>query len=359
MSTYFNEQLNALKATPKQWLITGCAGFIGSNLLEALLRAGQTVRGLDNFATGYQANLDDVYRVVGPDAWQNFEFINGDITDLQTCQRACENIDYVLHQAALGSVPRSIAAPINSHEANVNGFLNMLIASRDQKIQRLVYASSSSVYGDHPDLPKIEDRVGTPLSPYAATKAVNELYATVYANTYGVSCIGLRYFNVFGARQNVNGPYAAVIPRWIQNLMAGESGLINGDGETSRDFCYVQNAVQANILAAITPHAGKPHEVFNVAFRQQTSLKDLYMLISDIVAELSPGLAPEQPQMGPFRQGDVRHSLADIDKIKSMLGYSPTHDIRAGLAETVPWYLMKQSQGTTLSPRAPQGLAAE
>lgn len=345
----YQQHLESLGTTPVTWLVTGCAGFIGSNLLEALLLAGQQVRGLDNFATGYRANLEDVRTVVGDEAWQRFEFIEGDITDPATCQRACEGVTYVLHQAALGSVPRSIAAPAISHDANVNGFLNMLLAARDQGVKRFVYASSSSVYGDHPALPKVEGRVGTPLSPYAATKAVNELYATVHANTYSLSCVGLRYFNVFGPRQNVNGPYAAVIPRWVECALSGVAGTIHGDGETSRDFCYVANAVQANILAAVAAFDSQPHEVFNVACHQQTSLLTLYGLIGTFVQEIDGNNETIPPIMTPFRQGDVRHSLADITKIQSLIGYQPTHDIRSGLRETVRWY---QSRKVYASPQS-------
>lgn len=316
---------------PKRWLVTGAAGFIGSALCEALLAAGQEVMALDNLSTGFKANLDDV---VKRSPGGLLRFIQGDIRDLETCQRACADVHFVLHQAALGSVPRSIKDPLASHQSNVDGFVNMMIAARDQKVQRFVYASSSSVYGDHPALPKTEPNIGTPLSPYAVTKRTNELYAQTFQQHYGLPCVGLRYFNVFGRRQNPQGAYAAVIPLWISQLKAGEASYINGDGETSRDFCYVDNAVQANLLAALKP-AFAEARIFNIAFGGRTTLNDLFAAISERVR---PGTKP-QPIHRPFRDGDIRHSHADISAARRDLGYEPTHDVMAGLDETVRWYL--------------------
>ncbi|WLT30180.1 NAD-dependent epimerase/dehydratase family protein [Geothrix sp. PMB-07] len=334
----FDEVLAELKAAPKTWLVTGVAGFIGSNLLEALLKAGQTVVGLDNFATGSQANLDDVKGVVGPEAWARFSFIHGDIRNLADCQRACENVDYVLHEAALGSVPRSIEDPIATNQANIDGFLNMLVASRDQKVKRFVYAASSSTYGDHPDLPKREDKIGQPLSPYAVTKLVNELYAKVFGNTYGLQTIGLRYFNVFGRRQSPNGPYAAVIPLWIAGLMRKKAVAINGDGETSRDFCYVENVVQANLLAATATNPDASSQVYNVAFGGRTTLNQLHEKLRTRLARHDAAIAALEPDYRPFRGGDVRHSQADISKAAGLLGYAPQFDVDRGLDEALAWY---------------------
>lgn len=335
---HFDEALAALKAAPKTWLVTGVAGFIGSNLLEALLKAGQTVVGLDNFATGSQANLDDVKTVVGPEAWARFTFIRGDIRNLADCQRACEGADYVLHEAALGSVPRSIEDPIATNQANIDGFLNMLVASRDQKVRRFVYAASSSTYGDHPDLPKREDKIGQPLSPYAVTKLVNELYAKVFGSTYGLQTIGLRYFNVFGRRQSPNGPYAAVIPLWIAGLMRRKAVAINGDGETSRDFCYVENVVQANLLAATAADPAATGQVYNVAFGGRTTLNQLHEKLRSRLARHDAAIAALEPDYRPFRGGDVRHSQADISKAAGLLGYAPQFDVDRGLDEALAWY---------------------
>ncbi|MDR3414066.1 MAG: SDR family oxidoreductase [Formivibrio sp.] len=384
------EQLQSdLRGAPKKWLVTGVAGFIGSNLLETLLRLDQHVVGLDNFSTGKQANLDEVKSLVPPAQWARFKFVEGDTTDLPTCERVCAGVDFVLHQAALGSVPRSIKDPINSHNSNVTGFLNMLVAARDAKVRRFVYASSSSVYGDHPDLPKVEHTTGTVLSPYAATKAMNELYAGVFARTYGLSSIGLRYFNVFGPRQDPEGAYAAVIPKWIAALLHGELVVINGDGETSRDFCYVANAVQANLLAACTvfsteggdtltlenrkqkaksrkqtAEGGSPltteirkqkaesrdqkaevggalaatAEIFNVAVGERTTLNELFQLLQDGLCQQDANLPKQKPVYREFRAGDVRHSLADISKATGLLGYKPTHRIGQGLAVAMDWY---------------------
>ena len=328
-----------LSAEPKRWLVTGAAGFIGSNLLQTLLTLGQYVTGLDNFATGHRRNLDDVRLNVGEEAWQQFRFIEGDIANLETCQQACEGVDYVLHQAALGSVPRSIKDPITSNQANVVGFLNMLVAARDSQVKRFVYAASSSTYGDHPGLPKVEDRIGQPLSPYAVTKYVNELYANVFARIYGLDSIGLRYFNVFGKRQDPNGAYAAVIPKWIGLLLSGHACTINGDGETSRDFCYIENVVQANLLAATSDRSEALNQIYNIAYGEKTSLNELFGFIRDRLTKAVPQLSNQQPIYQSFRQGDIRHSLADISKARKLLGYRPTHSVRQGLEEALDWYV--------------------
>lgn len=337
MTSAYQTLLAELPANPKAWLVTGAAGFIGSHLVENLLRLNQRVVGLDNFATGHQRNLDEVRALVSPQQWSNFRFIEGDIRDIDTCRAACSGIDYVLHQAALGSVPRSINDPIQSNATNIVGFLNMLVAARDAAVKSFTYAASSSTYGDHPALPKVEQFIGKPLSPYAVTKYVNELYAEVFARTYGFKTIGLRYFNVFGARQDPDGAYAAVIPKWTAAMINNGTIKINGDGETSRDFCYVANAVQANLLAAVADESSKD-QVFNVAFGQRTSLNELFVLIrSTLAANAVEYFAP--PIHGDFRAGDVRHSLADIGKARELLGYEPAYGLRAGVAEAMPWYI--------------------
>lgn len=339
------EHLQAeLLAQPRRWLVTGAAGFIGSHLTERLLRLGQTVVGLDNFATGHQRNLDEVLELVGEENAARFQFIEGDIRDLDVCRAACEHVELVLHQAALGSVPRSLQDPINSHKTNVDGFLNMLVAARDAGIRRFVYASSSSVYGDEPTLPKVEGREGRLLSPYAATKHMNEVYARIFQDAYGIECIGLRYFNVFGPRQDPNGPYAAVMPRWIEALLSGKRIQIFGDGETSRDFCFVNNAVQANLLAATTVEAAATNQVYNVACADRTTLKELFGWIRERVAKHEPAAATVVPEHAGFRAGDVRHSLADIGKAMELLGYEPTHLIEAGLDITVDWYALREQR---------------
>ena len=320
------------------WLVTGAAGFIGSNLVETLLRLNQRVVGLDNYATGSPRNLDQVRDLVGSEKWKNFRQIEGDIKDANTCRQACTGVDYVLHQAALGSVPRSIALPVDSHASNVTGFLNVLVAARDCGVKRLVYASSSAVYGDHPDLPKVEETIGHCLSPYAATKRANEIYADVFARCYGLQTIGLRYFNVFGPRQDPNGPYAAVIPKWIAAMIAREPIVINGDGLTSRDFCYVANVVQANLLAATEPMTDGASEIFNVAVHARTTLNELFGFLRGRLLPHYPQLQDCQPVYQDFRSGDVRHSEADVSKAKSLLGYRPTHTIEAGLSEALDWY---------------------
>ena len=325
-----------LKQTPKTWLVTGVAGFIGSNLLETLLKLDQKVVGLDNFATGYQYNLDEVQGLVTPQQWANFNFIEGDIRHFEDCQKACVGVDYILHEAALGSVPRSLADPITTNAANITGFLNMLVAARDAKVSSFTYAASSSTYGDHPALPKVEEHIGNPLSPYAVTKYVNELYANVFSKTYNFHSIGLRYFNVFGKRQNPKGAYAAVIPTWTSLLLQKEQVFINGDGETSRDFCYIQNAVQANILAATALNV-QESAVYNIAFGERISLNQLYQEISNNLKSIAK-LEEVQPYYRDFRTGDVRHSLADISKAKKVLGYYPEYSVTAGLKEAVEWY---------------------
>ena len=337
MNTY--EKLKEqMLAKPKVWLVTGVAGFIGSNLLETLLRMNQRVIGLDNYATGSRRNLEQVRDLVGLDRWRYFQQMDGDIRDLDTCKRASQGVDYVLHQAALGSVPRSIKNPIDTHATNVTGFLNMLIAARDNGVKRLVYASSSSVYGDHPDLPKVEDKIGRCLSPYAVTKRTNELYAEVFARCYSQESVGLRYFNVFGPRQDPNGPYAAVIPRWIAAMIKNEPVLINGDGETTRDFCYVANVVQANLLAATAQPPEAANEVYNVALHARTSLNQLFALLQDQLLPCYPHLKNCRPAYQDFRCGDVLHSEADISKAGRLLGYKPSHTVEQGLSEALDWY---------------------
>jgi UDP-N-acetylglucosamine 4-epimerase len=328
------------------WLISGVAGFIGSNLLRTLLQLGQKVVGLDNFATGHRRNLEYVRQRVGADGWRDFDFIEGDIRDLDVCQRASRDVDYVLHQAALGSVPRSIDDPITTNESNIDGFLNMLVAARDSRVRRFVYAASSSTYGDHPALPKVEDVIGKPLSPYAVTKYVNELYADVFSRCYGMASIGLRYFNIFGPCQDPEGAYAAVIPKWVACMLSGEAVYINGDGETSRDFCYIENAIQANLLAATAVKGEAVNQVYNVAVNEQTTLNQLFEMIRNLLLESVPGLDVPPPDYRDFRPGDVRHSLADISKAARLLGYSPTHRIGSGLRETMHWYIENAVTGS-------------
>ena len=385
--TPYTQLQTRLSTEPHTWLITGVAGFIGSNLLEALLKLNQRVVGLDNFATGHQRNLDEVQTLVTPTQWSNFNFIQGDIRNLDDCQKAmvfpplplgegrgegkgvnkveAMPVEFILHQAALGSVPRSVADPITTNATNICGFLNMLVAARDanggQGVKRFVYAASSSTYGDHPALPKVEGTIGKPLSPYAVTKYVNELYADVFGKTYGLKSIGLRYFNVFGPRQDPNGAYAAVIPKWIASMIQGEPVYINGDGETSRDFCYINNAVQANLLAAtvavipaastvipaqagIQPPESPINQVYNVAVGERTTLNELYAQLKNNLLPHYPHLQAVQPIYRDFRSGDVRHSQADISKAKRLLGYAPTQRIDQGLALAMPWYIAKKKQ---------------
>ena len=335
----YQEILKQLNEQPKKWLITGVAGFIGSNLLETLLKNNQQVVGLDNFSTGHQHNLDQVKDLVSAEQWKSFTFIEGDMRDLGTCNKACDSVDYVLHQAALGSVPRSLEDPITTNENNISGYLNMLVAARDAKVSRFVYAASSSTYGDHPDLPKVEDKIGNPLSPYAVTKVVNELYAQVFARTYDFNTIGLRYFNIFGQRQDPEGAYAAVIPKWVADLIANKPVYINGDGETSRDFCYIDNVMQANILSATTTNPDAVDQVYNVAVGDRTTLNELFESIRLGLTEKFTHLETFKVTYRDFRAGDVRHSLADVSKAEKLLGYSPTHRIGEGMQVALNWYV--------------------
>ncbi len=326
-----------MKQSPSTWLVTGCAGFIGSNLIEHLLKLGQKVTGLDNFLTGHQKNLDMVEALVGPEAWKNFRFIRGDIRDLDTCREACKGAEHVLHEAALGSVPRSINDPVATNSCNITGYLNMLVAARDAGVKSFVYASSSSIYGDSQTLPKVEDHIGNCLCPYAVTKRVNELYADVFARCYNFAAIGLRYFNVFGQRQDPFAAYAAVIPQWFSCLLRNETVYVNGDGETSRDFCYIDNVVQANLLASFAKDEAR-NEVYNVAFGQRTSLNELFELVKEEVVRCKPDAASVKPVYRDFRAGDARHTLADISKAKTLLGYEPKFSIRDGLRLAGSWY---------------------
>ncbi len=345
-----NRVESELASSPKKWLITGVAGFIGSNLLERLLKLGQHVTGIDNLSTGYMHNLQDVRQQVGEENWSRFVFHQEDIRDLDRCRKAFEGVDYVLHEAALGSVPNSIADPIRTDQSNVSGFLNMLVAARDSGVKRFVYASSSAVYGDSPGLPKVEKEIGNPLSPYAVSKYVNELYAHVFASNYGTQSIGLRYFNVFGKRQDPNGAYAAVIPKWIQLLLDLKTPVIYGDGATSRDFCYIEDVVQANILAAVVKKKEAVNQVFNVAAGERTTLTELFSLIRSSLAPHVPEVLAIDPEFGEFRPGDVRHSLADICKSQELLGYAPRYVPRTGMVECITWYISKhRSSGDGLA----------
>ncbi len=336
--TRYEELLGKLHAAQKRWLITGVAGFIGSTLLETLLKHDQIVKGIDNLSTGHLRNLEEIQRRVQAKQWQQFSFLEGDVRDVAACRRACEGVDFVLHQAALGSVPRSIKDPVTSCDVNVTGFLNMLLAVRDSKARRFVYASSSSVYGDSPELPKREQNIGSPLSPYALTKLVNELTAETFARCYGIESIGLRYFNVFGPRQDPEGPYAAVIPKWILGMLHSEPIEIYGDGETSRDFCFVENVVQANILAAMTADRAAVNQVYNVAVNERTTLNQLFRMIKDLLTTDHRYLINCRPAYKEARLGDVRHSQADISRATQLLGYQPTDDVGGGLSKTLRWY---------------------
>jgi UDP-N-acetylglucosamine 4-epimerase len=338
MSTYETLEIH-LQSKQYTWLITGAAGFIGSNLLEALLKLNQKVVGLDNLSTGHKRNLDEVQSIVSPAQWQNFSFVQADICNLTSCQTACNGVDYVLHQAALGSVPRSVEDPIATNVCNVTGFLNMLVAARNSKVKRFVYAASSSTYGDHPGMPKVEDLIGKPLSPYAVTKYVNELYADVFGKTYGLQSIGLRYFNVFGPRQDPEGAYAAVIPKWIASMIKGKPLYINGDGDTSRDFCYIANVVQANLLSATTQNTEAVNQVYNIAVGRRTTLNELFAQLKRNLISTCPNVNDAQAVYREFRAGDVRHSLASIDKARELLGYEPTHSMGQGVVLAMPWYL--------------------
>jgi UDP-N-acetylglucosamine 4-epimerase len=340
--TPFDQLQRRLAQEKRTWLVTGVGGFIGSNLLEALLRLDQRVVGLDNFATGSPRNLEEVQASVSPEQWARFTFHEGDIRDLEDCRRACEGTDFVLHQAALGSVPRSLEDPVATNSVNVAGFLNMLVAARDAKVRSFVYAASSSTYGDHPALPKVEDSIGKPLSPYAVTKYVNELYADVFARSYGFETIGLRYFNVFGPRQDPDGAYAAVVPKWTASMIRGDEVFINGDGETSRDFCFVANAVQANLLAALATTPDARNQVFNVAVGGRSTLNGLFVALRDALRANGVSYARD-PVYRDFRAGDVRHSQADITKANRLLGYEPAFDLPAGIDAAMPWYVRSLS----------------
>jgi len=335
----FKRVLEAFKTEQKRWLVTGSAGFIGSNLTEFLLNHNQKVVGLDNFSTGYQHNIDDVLSKVSQEHAKNFTFIEGDIADFDTCMQACVGVDIVLHQAALGSVPRSIADPITSNRSNVTGFLNMLTAAKESGIKRFVYASSSSVYGDSQELPKVEAHTGNLLSPYAAMKMTNELYASVFEKNYGMETIGLRYFNVFGRRQDPNGAYAAVIPQWVGSLLTSRDVYINGDGKTSRDFTYIDNVIQMNLLAGTTENQKAFGEAFNVAVGGRNTLNELYALINKELRAHIHDFQTKEPIYRDFRVGDIRHSNADISKAKNFVGYTPTHDIYQGMREAIAWYI--------------------
>jgi UDP-N-acetylglucosamine/UDP-N-acetylgalactosamine 4-epimerase len=349
MMTAYDELCSQLRAQPRRWLVTGVAGFIGSHLLETLLRLGQSVTGVDNFTTGRVQNLSDVSARVGAEAAARFELIEGDIRDLPVCRSALRNVDLVLHQAAIGSVPRSVDDPLESHASNVTGFLKLLIAARDAGVERVVYASSSAIYGDDDSETKSEDRIGSPLSPYAVTKLADELYAGVFARVYGIESVGLRYFNVFGPRQDPNGPYAAVIPRWTELLLKAERCVVYGDAEKSRDFCYVDNVVQANLLTAFAPTSALKMPVMNIACGERTTLRELYSLIRTHVATHRPDVANAALEQEPPRLGDIAHSLASIERAREQLGYEPTHDVARGIGLAVAWYV-EQVQRARVEP---------
>jgi len=337
--SHYEDIIEQLKQQPKTWLVTGCAGFIGSNLLEFLLNLNQRVVGLDNFITGHQENLDEVQKSVTPEQWDRFNFIFGDICLVEDCKKAVEGVDYVLHQAALGSVPRSIVDPIATNNANISGFLNMLVASKDAGVTSFTFAASSSTYGDHPNLPKVEDKIGNALSPYAVTKLVNEIYADVFSRTYNFNCIGLRYFNIFGKRQDPNGAYAAVIPKWADAMLTNDGITINGDGSISRDYCFIENAIQANILASVANEEAK-NNIYNVAVGDRTTLTELFNYIKSELINNGQTVT-SAATYGEPRAGDVLHSQANLQKIKSLLGYDPLYNVPEGLAKTMPWYINK------------------
>jgi len=335
----YHEVKEQLEKKPRRWLVTGVAGFIGSNLAEALLKLNQKVIALDNFATGHRYNLEHIKNGVDKEQWERFTFIEGDITNFSTCHAVTKDVDVILHQAALGSVPRSIDDPITSNASNATGFLNILTAAKDNGVKRFVYASSSSVYGDSQELPKVEERTGNVLSPYAVSKATNELYANVFAKCYGMETIGLRYFNIFGRRQDPNGAYAAVMPKWISQILHGEDVYINGDGETSRDFTYIDNVIQANILAGTTTNQEAFEKAYNIAAGGRETLNNLYKAITNELKKHLPELEIKEPIYRDFRPGDIRHSNANIDRAKKLLGYEPTHTLEKGLEESIIWYI--------------------
>jgi UDP-N-acetylglucosamine/UDP-N-acetylgalactosamine 4-epimerase len=334
----YEETQQRIERKPRRWLVTGAAGFIGSHLVEHLLNHGQSVTGLDNFSTGKRENLEHVRHAVGAEAWKKMRFIQGDIRSLDSCREACDGAELVLHQAALGSVPRSIDDPLSSNDNNINGFLNMLVAARDASVARMVYASSSAIYGDHPALPKVEHVIGKPLSPYGLTKGVNEQYAGTFAECYGFRAIGLRYFNVFGPRQNPDGEYSAVISAWIGALLRGQTAYVNGDGKNGRDFCYVENVVQANLLAATVEDPAATNQAYNIALGEQTTLNELFEMIRLLLVPRLPHIAQVRAAHREPRRGDVRFSQADISKARKLLGYRPTHRVLEGLEKTIDWY---------------------
>jgi UDP-N-acetylglucosamine 4-epimerase len=351
----YEEVQDRIRSRPRTWLVTGAAGFIGSHLLETLLKLDQTVVGLDNFSTGNRSNVKEA---VGTRQWKNFNFIEGDIRSLDQCRKACRSVDVVLHQAALGSVPRSIEDPVGANESNVTGFLNMLVAAHGAGVSRFVYAGSSATYGDHPALPKVEAQIGRPLSPYAVTKRVNELYAEVFARCYGFESIGLRYFNVFGPRQDPNGAYAAVIPKWISSMIRNEPVYINGDGETTRDFCYIDNVVQANLLAATVDDPAAVNDVYNVALNERISLNELFTILRSMLERRYPHLRSLRAIYREFRRGDARASQADIDKARRLLGYRPVWQVRQGLARSIDWYVAKLAPPRSMDGPVPGRKAA-
>ncbi len=331
MSAY-EQCLEDLRAQPRKWLVTGCSGFIGSHIVETLLGLGQRVIGVDNLATGSQANINDVLEKVGSEAWAKFTFLEGDVRNLVTCRAACAGVDAVVHQAGFVSVPLSMQKPLDCHATNVTGTLNLLLAARDAGVRSFVYASSSAVYGDEATMPQREDRIGQPLSPYGASKLMDELYAGIFARQFGLRTVGLRYFNVFGPRQSPTGGYAAVIPAWIATLLAGGECMVHGDGKQTRDFCHVANVVQANILAATTQNTAASGTAYNVALGGSTTLLELHELIAKRTG------SSRLPKLGVPRAGDIIHSSADIGKITRELGFAPAVDVARGLDETVAWY---------------------
>ena len=357
MSAY-EDLKHRLRADSRRWLVTGAAGFIGSNLVESLLRLDQPVTALDNFSTGHRHNLEQVRAAVSDSQWRRFEFIEGDIRDLDTCRWACRGARYVLHQAALGSVVRSIEDPLSSHQSNVTGFVNMLIAARDAGVARFVYAGSSATYGDHPALPKIEPQIGRPLSPYGLTKYVNELYADIFERCYGMGSIGLRYFNVFGPRQDPDNAYAAVIPAWIAAMIRNAPVYVNGDGTTTRDFCYVANVVQANLLAATVDNPDAVNQVYNIAANEQTSLNDLFQMLRALLARRFPHVESIQPEYRDFRQGDVKFSRADIGKARRLLGFRAAVRVQQGMERTVDWYAGRLTQAAEAEEVSPKMIPA-
>lgn len=337
-----NDILNAIKSNTNAWLVTGAAGFIGSHLVEELLRANQKVVGLDNFSTGFKQNLDKIESAVSSSQWKNFCFIEADIADLAACQYACENVDYILHQAALASVPASMDDPIKAHDVNVTGFINILTAARDQGVRRVVYASSSAVYGEGKELPKTEEKISDPISPYAANKYMNEVYAKTFSHCFGLETVGLRYFNVFGPRQDPNGAYAAVIPKWLEAMLQKKPAYIYGDGESTRDFIFVKDVVRANLLAALTDAPGALNQAYNIGLGNQITLNQLFNLLSELLSEHLHTQQVRAPRYEVAREGDIRHSYANVRKTKELLEFSPKFSLKEGLRENIKWYADKQ-----------------